>query len=553
MCRPLFHLSLLSFQLITNLNAFPANEGRWRHRDSHQHPTRADILRIIWPANCSLTYSVRIGDTFFDVAKTLGVSLAFLENLNPGTNYDMIYPNQTICIFWDGKCRNAGEIETRIDIISSRQLDPFKSPTVSQDAATNYPERIKTVTVESTGMPQASSTTFTVSDQHTSAFPQSRSIEPIVGPTTHTSTKSLCEYTYLTETGDSCWAIATAFNMTISALESMNQGLDCTNEYFRIDQVLNALYDLHFIVDTSASMNQIFSHDLSYLDCAKSGIEHFFQATIHDSIPQLLKELKTLTATDISNPGHAFNAAFDYLNTYRYQAGLETHGKERYFTSIESTVVMWFTDGGNFSFIDPPISEMSNHHSKPCTPPLRNPFESDEVILSKAKRDPFGNPWVTKTKNPSLTPSSPTLVLASTDDDEISNETSFISGSGKDIADAAKLAADLENAAAHARKLPRRRTRSNNTSPSSRSSEYSASVAGSILEGSVTSSLRSDRFVLDRVPNLVDYFPVLVLPPPCSYQEVESGLVDISAWVEKFRLDAQAKKAEADELERVKK
>ncbi|KAJ3026335.1 UNVERIFIED_CONTAM: Integrator complex subunit 6 [Siphonaria sp. JEL0065] len=681
-----------------------------------------------------------------------------------------------------------------------------------------------------------------------------------------------------------------------------------------------------FIVDTSASMNQIFSHGLSYLDCAKSGIEHFFQAAIHDSIPQLLKELKTLTATDISNPGQAFNAAFDYLNAYRYQAGLETHGKGRYFTGIESTVIMWFTDGGNLSFIDHgtnkcivqnrplplplpwpilchqlqisglrtpgaavyaepfrwdqklhtfllspegklvhpeiaamsnathsevyaiwtkdhmkrciencmgahkpphpdvfpqsasvtqttvwpirsaiplitctteefiytiphgfpydrfnieqgpfkallarkpgvcwtlfvknsgkaeglgepigflkvsaasrgsgvmmyimpynfpklfkliehlnknpsmkgvpppawtknfrtylteippyyhaklktmmgriglehlfpaslvpsihewpittygstvmqqakiefekyvssvaqkiktkaeevrrinvqksevvdaenlvenafdvsrshilielkllqthfskastaqqgrpqiqklirdqdyqdalhsvPISEMSNHHSKPYTPPLRNPFESDEDILRKAKRDPFGNPWVTKTKTPpSSTPTSPILPPVSTEDDEISNEASLMSGSSNDIADAAKLAADLENVAAHARKFPRRRTRSNNTSPSSRSSEYSESLAGSTLDGSVTSSLRSDRFVLDRVPNLVDYFPVLVLPPPCSYQEVESGVVDISAWVEKFRLDAKAKKAEADELERVK-
>ncbi|ORY41888.1 DEAD/H box polypeptide 26B [Rhizoclosmatium globosum] len=87
-----------------------------------------------------------------------------------------------------------------------------------------------------------------------------------------------------------------------------------------------------FVVDTSASMNQVFSHGLSYLDCAKSGIEHFFQweqrrsdrkgnkyvlidysdppgcikAGVHDSIPQLLLQLKTLNATDISNPGKLF-------------------------------------------------------------------------------------------------------------------------------------------------------------------------------------------------------------------------------------------------------
>ncbi|KAJ3071558.1 Integrator complex subunit 6 [Podochytrium sp. JEL0797] len=107
-----------------------------------------------------------------------------------------------------------------------------------------------------------------------------------------------------------------------------------------------------FIVDTSASMNQVFSHGLSFLDCAKGGIESFFSAGLNDTIPQLLTELKNLQATDISNPGQAFNAAFDYLNAYRFQAGLETIGKGRYFASIESTVIMWFTDGGNFSFID---------------------------------------------------------------------------------------------------------------------------------------------------------------------------------------------------------
>ncbi|KAI9331075.1 hypothetical protein BDR26DRAFT_1011089 [Obelidium mucronatum] len=745
-----------------------------------------------------------------------------------------------------------------------------------------------------------------------------------------------------------------------------------------------------FIVDTSASMNQVFSHGLSYLDCAKGGIEHFFQweqrrsdrhgnkyalidysdpptcfkAGLQDTIPQLLQELKRLTATDISNPGQAFNAAFDYLNAYRYQTGLETPGKGRYFSAVEPTVIMWFTDGGNFSFIDHasnkcivqnrlqisglrsagaaafvepfrwdqklhtfllspegklvhpevaamssathsdvyaiwtkdhmkrciencmgahkpphpdvfpqtasvtqptvwmqmeelqdtpnkprksfklnvfpqsdqntfplpesyavdsrlnvppvrssipqvtfstqdmlytiphgfpydrfnieqgpfkqllarkagtcwtlyvrnsghseglgdpigflkvsnasrgsgvmmyimpynfpklfkliehlnknpsmksvppaswtknfraylteippyyhgklrtmmgkiglehllpvslvpdmnewpiskflktvvdqaklefdkyvtsvveknkakseelrkislenaqtvdaenlvenafdvsrgqvllelkllqthfnkasqkgpqikkmnrnqdyqdalhsvPISEMSNHHSKPYIPPLRNPFESDDDILKKSKRDPFGNPWTTKTKN-STTASSNSAAVP--EDDEISNEASLMSGSSDEIADAAKKAADLENAALHSRtrKLARRRNRSNSVgSLSSRQSDSSESVSSSSSSSSSAAvgpapstigSVRTETsFVLDRVPSLVNYFPVLVLPPPYTFQEVESGSVDILGWVEKVRANAQAEKLAADEAERVKK
>ncbi|TPX70266.1 hypothetical protein CcCBS67573_g06614 [Chytriomyces confervae] len=171
-----------------------------------------------------------------------------------------------------------------------------------------------------------------------------------------------------------------------------------------------------FIVDTSGSMNQIFSNKLSYLSVVKCGIEHFFQvliispmlpvegaaavewevrrsdrksnkyalidyadppsclkAGLHDSHESLLEQLKNLQATDMSNPGQAFNAAFDYLNAYRFQASppLETVGKGRSVGSIDPTMLLWFTDGGNFTFTEP--NGKSVVHNKLNIPGLKSP------------------------------------------------------------------------------------------------------------------------------------------------------------------------------------
>ncbi|KAJ3083068.1 Integrator complex subunit 6, partial [Physocladia obscura] len=59
-----------------------------------------------------------------------------------------------------------------------------------------------------------------------------------------------------------------------------------------------------------------------------------------DMIPEILKELKNLTATDMSNPGQAFHSVFEFLNVYRFQAGLETIGEGRYIGLFESTIVI---------------------------------------------------------------------------------------------------------------------------------------------------------------------------------------------------------------------
>ncbi|KAI8612252.1 hypothetical protein BC830DRAFT_1171237 [Chytriomyces sp. MP71] len=306
---------------------------------------------------CALWYSVHIGETCFDVANTVGIALDSLEALNPGIDYNVIYPNQSLCVF---------NVTTTL-----------ATPHVSLDNMQSQSEKRFTTTVQSSG-------------PH-------------------------CNVSYIVQEGDSCLEVALAFNRTVKHLEA-SSGLDCMKDYLHPGQVFEIPTDVDmiyvFVVDTSASMNQVFSHGLSYLDVTKSGIEHFFKAGvkavlssaslhweqwrsdrkqnkyvlidysdppfclkagINDTIPSLLNELKSLSATDMSNPGQAFHAAFEYINAYRFQAGLETLGKGRYLNNIEPTLFLWFTDGGNFSVVDRGGSGRCFVNNKLQIPGLKTP------------------------------------------------------------------------------------------------------------------------------------------------------------------------------------
>ncbi|KAI9203185.1 uncharacterized protein BJ171DRAFT_154456 [Polychytrium aggregatum] len=130
-----------------------------------------------------------------------------------------------------------------------------------------------------------------------------------------------------------------------------------------------------FIVDTSVSMNRIFSNGLSYLECAKAGIEQFFKweqkrsdrqnnkyllvtyeeyprcyrAGFGDTEKQVLAALKLVKAHDLSNPGQALHAAFSYVNTYRLQAAMDEPGAGRYVGGSETTIMFLMTDNARFT------------------------------------------------------------------------------------------------------------------------------------------------------------------------------------------------------------
>ncbi|KAI8822622.1 uncharacterized protein EV422DRAFT_407263 [Fimicolochytrium jonesii] len=129
-----------------------------------------------------------------------------------------------------------------------------------------------------------------------------------------------------------------------------------------------------FIIDTSASMNGLFSNNLTYLECAKSGVEHFFKwehmssnrannkymlvtyadqayKTLldTDNDQTLLQEVKMLQATDLSTAGTTFAKVFEYLDAYRRRNNFDNIGKGRYPADAETTNIFWFTDGGHYS------------------------------------------------------------------------------------------------------------------------------------------------------------------------------------------------------------
>ena len=113
-----------------------------------------------------------------------------------------------------------------------------------------------------------------------------------------------------------------------------------------------------FVIDTSGSMNQKFSGGLSFIDCAKNGVEHFVkmrqrqQSNIQlnnptlrdilmlvtfeegqtpvkvgwkDSFVTFSEELKLVQANTMSNFGYAIRSALDLANMYRLQTNVDNY------------------------------------------------------------------------------------------------------------------------------------------------------------------------------------------------------------------------------------
>ncbi|KAJ3154847.1 Integrator complex subunit 6 [Geranomyces michiganensis] len=179
-----------------------------------------------------------------------------------------------------------------------------------------------------------------------------------------------------------------------------------------------------FVVDTSASMNRMFSHNLSYIESAKSGIEHFFKwehassnrannkymlvtyeehcyKTLLDTDDDqaLLQELKLLQATDMSTAGATFGKMFEYLDLYRRTRNFDTIGRGRYPAEAETTTIFWFTDGSHFAEKNADKFTLSNelHIPQLQTPGHElyiEPFRWDQRLFTL---------WMTQTVPPDST------------------------------------------------------------------------------------------------------------------------------------------------------
>ncbi|KAJ3115664.1 hypothetical protein HDU96_000282, partial [Phlyctochytrium bullatum] len=163
-----------------------------------------------------------------------------------------------------------------------------------------------------------------------------------------------------------------------------------------------------------------------------------------------------------------------------------------------------------------PISEMGNYQNHPKfqkTQPLRDPFETDDEMNSRLSRDPFGNPWVVKSKG----------AISS---DEASNEASVLGGG-------------LTERSNMKRKRGTRRLSRSPMSPTLGPSSPAAS------ESSVTSTASS---LMSLIPNMASGRTyTFALDNSMTMEDWTSGKVSLSTAVELYKTSVEEQRMRKDE------
>ncbi|KAJ3340815.1 hypothetical protein HDU83_006906 [Entophlyctis luteolus] len=169
-----------------------------------------------------------------------------------------------------------------------------------------------------------------------------------------------------------------------------------------------------------------------------------------------------------------------------------------------------------------PTSVATNHNIKLPHILLRNPFESDSEMQLRSKRDPFGNPWaVLKSignKDSQLsTAAEAEAEAAAGTDDEIMNEASVM------LKDANVLVKPMKQDT-------KKRGRGRKQIVHSRRSRSLAEIDDGLSESgdSVAVSFLEEKILQLPVKN----FPMVVIPPACSFADVVTGNIDMSQWVD---------------------
>ena len=128
--------------------------------------------------------------------------------------------------------------------------------------------------------------------------------------------------------------------------------------------------NISFVIDTSASMNQICEGGMSYMDVAKAAIEHFIKIRGRDpnmikldkyflisfeerfgvisgwkeNFINILEEIKYLRALDKNNLFLSIQRAFDQINQFRIPTKIDNYGMGRKPWFLKNSVVILITD-----------------------------------------------------------------------------------------------------------------------------------------------------------------------------------------------------------------
>ena len=155
---------------------------------------------------CPVTYTIKSGDTMFNIANEYGTDLAMLKKLNPNIkNMDLIYPNQKVCIPKTIACAakytvKSGDTMNKIaqmfntDLKTLQKLNPYIS-----DINLIYPGQKLCV-------PKIISTTITTTTK-----------KPTQG--------SSCDAVYVVKSGDTMFNIANVHGTDLAMLKKLNPNI----------------------------------------------------------------------------------------------------------------------------------------------------------------------------------------------------------------------------------------------------------------------------------------------------------------------------------------
>ncbi|XP_046852731.1 integrator complex subunit 6-like [Xenia sp. Carnegie-2017] len=173
-----------------------------------------------------------------------------------------------------------------------------------------------------------------------------------------------------------------------------------------------------FLVDTSASMSQRTFLGTTLIDIGKGAVETFIKLRQRDqgsrtdrymlmtsdeigaikagwkeNLATFMNELKNLQATGLTNLGSAMKQAFDLLNLYRLQSGIDNYGMGRNPFYLDPAMVICITDGGKLSSIDRvhQTLELPLEPRAPGSELTKEPFRWDQRLFSLILKFP-GSP-----------------------------------------------------------------------------------------------------------------------------------------------------------------
>ena len=156
-------------------------------------------------SSCPVTYTIKSGDTMFNIANSFGTDLAMLKRLNPNMkNMDLIYPNQKVCVPQPIACAakytvKSGDTMNKIaqmfgtDLKTLQKMNPYIT-----DINLIYPGQKLCV-------PKIISTTITTTTT-----------------TTKTPTQGSCDSVYVVKSGDTMFNIANAHGTDLAMLKKLN-------------------------------------------------------------------------------------------------------------------------------------------------------------------------------------------------------------------------------------------------------------------------------------------------------------------------------------------